>query len=604
MNKKALGMFLLGTSLLFCSCVDDTYDLKKEIDTDVEIKGNKLAFPLGTLRPFMLDSLVKDVDIIETIEDGVYCIKKSEFVQAEKYIEPIIVNIPSQSITKEIGVSSSFAVGINTAHRITLPSIPFSIEEELSFKNKVPNQFKRFYTCIFKENLLVKLHLRMDGLETLQASSANLDFSIDFPAFIDGLTSDDACVKITGNRVHVTKEYLTANSKGIDIDLYCSGFDFEKDESLGVKGLEPTEEADGNTYMSHNYKMAIEGEIQINNANPTASEQNARVQMEFELSFGTISIQMVNGVFKDGFYETESTIALDLGDKFRKFITGENEIRLSDPRIELELHNTATIPFENIEFKISGKDKEGKTIDETLIEESVEEIEPARIDHATGEIIASTYHLLLVANKEQVSIGDGVELIEAPNLVNWLECTPDSMYYYVHPIIAGKRADIRIGYTEKFSATYDAMVPFKFDKLSLVHCDTIPATLDLDEETISNLGLTLKMNVANTVPLDIEIVITALDEEKKPINDIHIAEPIKIEACNNELIASFHDVDKTHKVEIKIEGEDFSRLAHLKFDLKIKSQEGENITLRNTHGIQISDVALVITGDIVTETEE
>ena len=42
MTKKALGMFLIGASFLFYSCVDDTYDLKKDIDTDVEIKGNKI----------------------------------------------------------------------------------------------------------------------------------------------------------------------------------------------------------------------------------------------------------------------------------------------------------------------------------------------------------------------------------------------------------------------------------------------------------------------------------------------------------------------------------------------------------------------------------
>ena len=90
-------MFLIGASFLFYSCVDDTYDLKKDIDTDVEIKGNKLAFPLGTLRPFMLDSLVNDTEIVETMEDGVYCIKKTDVVQTEKDIEPITISIPRKA---------------------------------------------------------------------------------------------------------------------------------------------------------------------------------------------------------------------------------------------------------------------------------------------------------------------------------------------------------------------------------------------------------------------------------------------------------------------------------------------------------------------------
>ena len=68
MCKKALGMFLAGTLFLFSSCVDDTYDLaNKEIAMDMQMKGNKLALPLGSLRPFMLDSLL-DLESIGMIK--------------------------------------------------------------------------------------------------------------------------------------------------------------------------------------------------------------------------------------------------------------------------------------------------------------------------------------------------------------------------------------------------------------------------------------------------------------------------------------------------------------------------------------------------------
>lgn len=67
MCKKALGMFLAGTLFLFSSCVDETYDLaNKEIAMDMQMKGNKLALPLGSLRPFVLDSLL-DLESISMI---------------------------------------------------------------------------------------------------------------------------------------------------------------------------------------------------------------------------------------------------------------------------------------------------------------------------------------------------------------------------------------------------------------------------------------------------------------------------------------------------------------------------------------------------------
>ena len=585
MTKKALGMFLIGASFLFYSCVDDTYDLKKDIDTDVEIKGNKLAFPLGTLRPFMLDSLVNDTEIVETMEDGVYCIKKTDVVQTEKDIEPITISIPSQSITQEMAINNPLAMGGDA--RVALPPIPLSIKKSFSFDNVVPNQFKRFYTCTFENKMPVELHLKIDGLDALQATSADLDFTIDFPAFFDGLTSDDAFVTIDANRVRIAKRYVADNSEGMVIKLYCPRFNFEKDESLGVRGLEPQESADGQTHLSHSSQIAVEGKMQLNDASPVAGGQNVRLGMTLELMFAPAAVQTVNGIFKDGFYKAESTFALDLGKKFRKFLEGDNEIKLSEPRIELELHNTVTVPLENIEIEISGKDKTGNTIPSTIVADEFE-VESAQVDHETGEILASTTQLLLTANPEESAAEDFKKVIEAPNLVNWLDCVPDSMYYSVHPIIDTKRADIRINHTVRLSATYNASIPFKFERLHLVHSDTIPATLDLeneDDKTISNIGIGLKMNIANTTPLDVEIKIIALDEENKPINEIFIEESIAIEAASNK------------EVYMEIKGDDFSKLAKLKFDLQV---EGEDVVLKNTHGIRVSNIALIIKGDIAT----
>ena len=79
MYKKTLSLLQAGILVFFCSCVDATYDLaNKEIATDVEMKDNKLSLPLGSLQAFMLDSLLGDIDLIETEEDGTYCIRQSD----------------------------------------------------------------------------------------------------------------------------------------------------------------------------------------------------------------------------------------------------------------------------------------------------------------------------------------------------------------------------------------------------------------------------------------------------------------------------------------------------------------------------------------------
>lgn len=65
--KKTLGISLIASAFLLFSCVDYTYDIaNKEISTDVEIKGNKLSLPLGSLCPIPLDSLLMD-SLLESI---------------------------------------------------------------------------------------------------------------------------------------------------------------------------------------------------------------------------------------------------------------------------------------------------------------------------------------------------------------------------------------------------------------------------------------------------------------------------------------------------------------------------------------------------------
>lgn len=105
MCRKTLGMLLLGAAPFLYSCVDDTYDLaNKEISTDVEIKGNKLALPLGSLRTVLLDSLisVEELDIL-TKMDGVYSISMADTIAPYQYeIPEIKFTIPAQEANVKV----------------------------------------------------------------------------------------------------------------------------------------------------------------------------------------------------------------------------------------------------------------------------------------------------------------------------------------------------------------------------------------------------------------------------------------------------------------------------------------------------------------------
>lgn len=68
MLGRKIGALLIGALFGFCSCVDDTYDLsKKELSLDMKIEGNRIALPLGSLRPIVLDSIL-DLSSVPMLE--------------------------------------------------------------------------------------------------------------------------------------------------------------------------------------------------------------------------------------------------------------------------------------------------------------------------------------------------------------------------------------------------------------------------------------------------------------------------------------------------------------------------------------------------------
>ncbi len=95
MLYNKLKMLLFGGVFFCCGCIDNAYDLNKDVNMDVSITGNKITVPVGNLKSIVLDSLidVDDIDLME-ITNGVYSLNKSDVIDPiEIEIDPIKINI-------------------------------------------------------------------------------------------------------------------------------------------------------------------------------------------------------------------------------------------------------------------------------------------------------------------------------------------------------------------------------------------------------------------------------------------------------------------------------------------------------------------------------
>lgn len=605
MYKRVLGVFLTGALIFFGSCIDDTYDLaNKEISTDIEFKNNKLAFPLGSIQTFVIDSLFKDVELIDITADGAYCIKRCDTIHIEENVHPILLAIGTKSITKKIPVpvstSSFYANSQMRTSAVTQKSIPFEMEKSIPFEHKeIFRQFKSINSFTLNEKMLIQLNIQIDGLNALQKSSVDLDFTLDFAPFFEILESNDPGVivdKSLKNRVQITKGYPTQSNQGITVDLYCSRLNFKKEFEDGLT-LEHIE----NDYQSH---IAVSGKMLMNcNSEDLPSLQQIKeVEMNVNCSFAPVYAEIANGTFSDDFEIEEKSFTFDLGDQFTSIITEGINITFAEPQVEFELHNSICM-HSNIELKVVGKDQDGEIIPATEFK-TVLPVKPAQYDETTGKIMVDTSKVFFSSDMNLFK--DDYVNVEVQNLQHWLEHMPDSMCFSVHPQIDYNYSPHVLDLYQplNISTPYQMLLPFKFSNFHIIYSDTIPASLDVEMESFSNVGLRLKMNVTNTTPLGLTIKTTGLDENNMCIEDITIA-PILIKPGHGEDVKN-PDVRSTQEVSLAINSKsgNFTQLKQLSFDIEVDNEENTTAIFKPKQGIHISDIVIEVSGDFSTNMNE
>ena len=124
MCNRTFRMLRYGLVLLVCSCVDNNYDLNKEIATDVRIEGNRVSVPFGNMKAVTLDSIVDvdDVDILKKGADGMYSISKEDSISpVEVDVDPVKLNVDPMEHSVEIDFES---VEIDSVHIDAVPIEP------------------------------------------------------------------------------------------------------------------------------------------------------------------------------------------------------------------------------------------------------------------------------------------------------------------------------------------------------------------------------------------------------------------------------------------------------------------------------------------------
>lgn len=121
-DRKAIPawMLMLLPAFGMMSCIDNAYDLDKDIDLSVSVGGNTLVVPIGDTEVITMDKLIEESDNLQLNEEGIYSIRE------EDVIDDVEIKVDAVKISVDHTTVDPILVDLNGKTDIE----PFAIAEQ------------------------------------------------------------------------------------------------------------------------------------------------------------------------------------------------------------------------------------------------------------------------------------------------------------------------------------------------------------------------------------------------------------------------------------------------------------------------------------------
>ena len=477
-------------------------------------------------------------------------------------------------------------------------------ETNFSINEKIPGEIGRVENIGFEKDVLIKLTMDVVGLEKVD-TDIDFDLDIAMPSFLELKAYDhEQGVDISGGHLSLKRSYNPSKSEPVVLKLLCSGLDFMNEE-FDFKGLLPNDSIDGNSYITYDSDVVVDGDASIRGMQFHSEVLNNDIYFNVNIEIDEIAVKTFHGLYRADIEGVDEVMDITLGEELDFLREEGNSMTLADPQLEFVLTNPIGIPLD-IALHIFGNDETGQLIADSEME-TIISIKPAEYNEDTDELVPVETRLFLTADTSHVS-KSGYENVQIPNLPNLLKKVPHSVNMKVEPTI---RTDVthRVDISKpiKIDAACSVIVPLKFNDLHLCYSDTIRDLQNTFDETLkmfTNVSLCAKMDIVNTIPLGLLLKVVPLDENGEVIEGIEIDE-LKIDAGSGEDIVDVAGaLNENLSLQkfvfaIKSNTADISSLDQLAFYVEAASNHTIGTSaLKGTQGIKVSNIVFEVSGDI------
>lgn len=569
-KMSPLWGFLLSFPLWTVSCVDNKYDLDKDIDMTVNVGGEYLTIPAGSSDTAYLSKIieVEEGDILQPdATTRVYHLTKKDDISVEPtVVAQVTINGAETSLEKglaefSIGDEVEATVDVELDESNSLEAVADDIDEALKELGALEAQTPATMTVTFEFD---------GGLKFDEVKAKNLKVKFpDFLVFEKGEVEE-------GNTLTLNETLSTTPRK-----LNVIGYRFGDKPDGGIPVV------DGN--ISIKKEVFMQGVVQVVNASGSGE-----LKMTMYVTLDEMTVNSVTGVIQPKI-EAETT-KIELND-LPDFLKDEDtRLDITNPVILLKADNPLETDVE---------------IDAVLTpKKNNVNIEGHEVKIGTGygqnkvALIPGT-NIIALSRTGECSIEGVTENIKVEDINNLLETIPDDIDVNLQPIVRNENYyNAELGKEYDLPASYEVDVPLSFEQgLNIVYNDSVQDLNkdlnDLDKVSLKNAKIML--SVDNAIPLKLQ-----LKAENVQIKDVYGNELTAVKKTMEEdkqYVTESTDGEKpaTSELVLSLTSDDtafLSKIDRICFKITAVPGSATGVPLKDTQWLKVTSVKLSVPGGV------
>ena len=564
--------FLLSFPLWMVSCVDNKYDLDKDIDMTINVGGEHLTIPAGSSDTAYLSKIieVEEGDILQPdATTRVYHLTKKDDIDVDPTtVKEVTISSANTDLKQELVGSDDGGSGSKTTEldvKNNLRAEASDIDEALIELGALGAKTPTSLTLAFE-------FLNTGNLTFGSVTAKNLEIQLpDFLMFEKGEVEE-------GNKLILNNEEL----KNAQKVLHVIGYKFWEKTGEGEK-------PDDNRSITIDGKVAMKGEVET-----LVTGGSGSLEMTMYVTLEEMTANSVTGVIQPEIKAETTNIELnDLPDFLKD---EETRMDITNPVILLRAENQLETPVE-VDAVLTPM-KGNAQIDG-------KEVKVGSGYGKTPVVLASGKNVIALSRTGECTIEGVTSNVKVEDINNLLETIPDDIEVDLQPVVRNEDYyTAELGRAYEMPSSYEVDVPLSFEQnLNIVYNDSVQDLNkdlnDLDKVILKKANVLL--TVDNAIPLKLQ-----LKPENVLIKDVYGNELTAVKKTieeDKQYVTESTDGEKpvTSELVLNLTSEDtafLSKIDRICFKLTAVPGSATGVPLKDTQWLKVTSIKLSVPGGV------